>query len=295
MKFLQLQYFITVCKNDNNITKAAEKLIVSQPAVSSSIRELETTLGVKLFNRMNNKLILTPEGKLLYDKSIGIIEATEKLENFMKDLGNLHHTIRIGVPPMIGVFMFINIFNKFKALHPEVFVELVESGSIEVRKHVLENEVDMAIGVLDDQISSSLKVVKLIDTTLVLAVHKSHKLAQNTSVSLADLKKQKLILMKADSYQNQKIHDEFDRIGIKPNVLLYSSQYHTIRQFLNGGDCGAFVFKEIADMDDNLVAIPLKNPIPIEIGVMWKKSNILYTDTEKFLSFIQREYRKRTS
>lgn len=290
MKFLQLQYFVAVCKHENNITKAANDLLVSQPAKSSSIRELETTLGVKLFNRINNKLMLTPEGKLLYDESLKIIESTEKLELLMKDIGNRHHRIVIGVPPMIGVFVFINIFNKFKALHPEVSIEMVESGSLEIRKHVLENHVDMAISVLNENISSRLETEKLIDTSLVLAVSKKHKLAKEPYVTLKMLEKENLVLMKADTYQNRKISDEFNRLGIKPKVLLYSSQVHTIRQFLSVGNCAAFVFKEIADMDENLVAIPLKNPIPIEIGLIWKKSNVLYTDTDKFLSFIKKEY-----
>ena len=289
MKYLQLQYFVTVCKY-NNITRAAEELLVSQPAISSSIRELETQLGVKLFDRINNKLIVTPEGKMFHDQAIKIIQSTERLEMLMKDIGHQHHRIAIGVPPMIGVFMFINIFNRFKALHPEVSIELVESGSLDIRKHVLENKVDLAIGVLDDKISHRIETVKLIDTSLVLAVAKTHDLAKREAVSFEMLKKESLILMKADSFQNQKIRIEFEKLGVQPNVLLYSSQFHTIRQFLLSGNCAAFVFKEIADMDENLVAVPLETPIPIQIGLMWKRSNLLYTDTEKFMSFIKREY-----
>ena len=67
MKISQLRYFMTVCRY-NNITKAAEELYVSQPAISSSIKDLETEFGVKLFYRQNNKLLLTDEGEYFLDK-----------------------------------------------------------------------------------------------------------------------------------------------------------------------------------------------------------------------------------
>lgn len=289
MKFSQMKYFHTVCKY-NNITKASEELFVSQPAVSASIRDLEKKLGVKLFDRVNNQLTLTPEGKLFYEESIDILESTEKLELMMQDIGNRHHRIAIGVPPMIGVFLFADIFNKFMALQPDTSIELVESGSLDVRRHVLENRVDVAIGIIDETISSRIIKHPIIETSLVVAVSRDHPLAGRKTLTLSELKNEKIILMKSDSYQNQDIKNKFETLGITPDILLYSSQYHTILQFLKHGNCIAFLFKDVADMEEDIITIPLTPPEPITIGLIWKNSDVLFSDTVKFIDFIKKEY-----
>lgn len=289
MKFLQMKYFHTVCKY-NNITKAAEELFVSQPAVSASIRDLEKQLGVKLFNRINNRLTLTAEGKLFFEESIDILESTEKLERMMQDLGNRHHRIVVGVPPMIGVFLFANIFNEFMNLHTDSSIELIESGSLDVRRHLLENRVDVALGVIDESISAKIIKHPIVETSLVVAVSKNHHLANRKSLSLKDLKNEKIILMKSDSYQYQSINNKFEALGINPDIFLYSSQSHTILQFLKNGNCVAFLFKDVADMEADIVSIPLTPYEPITIGLIWKNSDILFSDTMKLIDFIKRRY-----
>ncbi len=289
MKLTQMQYFAAVCEH-NNITKAAKQLRVSQPAISAAIRELETEFGIKLFNRMNNRLTLTPEGKFFLNRCQSILRESTELELKMKDLGRKHNRIRIGVPPMIGVFLFTEIFNKFKSFSPETTLEVIEAGSLEIRNYVLENQVDIAIGVLDNRMSSQITTEQIIRTDLVFCVSKQHPLAGTKSATFEMLKHEKLILMKADSYQNPTIKEKFHQMGVEPNVLLYSNQFHTIRQFLNYGNCGAFVFREIADMDDNLVAISLSSPIPISIGLIWRSHSPLYSDTERFIRFIRKEF-----
>ena len=99
---------MTVCRY-NNITKAAEELYVSQPAISSSIKDLETEFGVKLFYRQNNKLLLTDEGEYFLDKVTDILGAVDILSTQMKDLGNNLNHIKIGVPSMVGTLSLIHI------------------------------------------------------------------------------------------------------------------------------------------------------------------------------------------
>jgi len=290
MKFQQMQYFREVCRC-NNISKASKELFVSQPAISSSIKSLEQEFGVKLFHRNNNKLILTPEGDYFYEQVQSILESTEKLELKMKDLGKNHNHIKIGVPPMIGIFLFPGIFNEFKAKYPKIQIEILESGSLEIRQYVMEDMVDLAIGIIDDEMTSHFNVYPIYETELVFAVSKNHHLAGQKAISFEMLKDERLIMMKADSFQNPKIKQRFANLGIEPNVLLYSSQLYTIKEFVGYGNCGAFVFKEIAEMDVDLVPVPLRDPLKISIGMIWKTHGILYKEAEQFIDFIKNDYR----
>lgn len=291
MKYTQMLYFREVCRC-NNITKASKNLFVSQPAISSAIKELEHEFGVQLFHRKNNKLLLTPEGEYFSQKVTSILEETEKLEEKMKDLGNNHNRIRIGVPPMIGIFMFPEIFNSFRGSHPKIQIEILESGSLEIRHYVKEDMVDLAIGILDEEMTSSFHVEKIYETELVFAVSPKHHLAKEKNISFEMLRDESIILMKADSFQNPKIKERFSAVDITPNILLYSSQMYTIKKFLEYGNCGAFVFQEIAENDPDLVSVPLKDPIKIQIGLIWKSHSLLYTETEEFIRFVQDHFRK---
>ena len=88
MKLNQLYYFKTVCKY-NNITKAAEHLHVSQPAVTHAVRELEKELGICLFTRTNKNVVLTKEGEFFLQRSLGILASLEELIDEMHDLRSL--------------------------------------------------------------------------------------------------------------------------------------------------------------------------------------------------------------
>ena len=87
MTIIQLQYFVTVVKT-NSITKAAKQLFVSQPAVSSSIKELEKEFNVALFVRYNNQIVLTDEGHHLYKLAVNLLQnyanSYEDMKNYIK-------------------------------------------------------------------------------------------------------------------------------------------------------------------------------------------------------------------
>ena len=105
MNINQLVYFVTVVKY-NNITKAAKELYISQPAISLAIKDLEKEFGLTLFKRKNNVLTLTQHGKYLYDLSMPLIQEYNNVNERMNDYINKHSTLNLGIPPMLGTFLF---------------------------------------------------------------------------------------------------------------------------------------------------------------------------------------------
>ena len=94
MKLYQLKYFTAVC-NYGYVTKAAEELHVTQPSVSSAIKELEDEFAVNLFHRINNRLSPTKEGLYFLDQATKILELVESTQNAMSELGNRKKQIKI--------------------------------------------------------------------------------------------------------------------------------------------------------------------------------------------------------
>ena len=284
MKLLQMKYFQTVCRY-GSITKAADELFVSQPTISFCIKELEEEFGVKLFHRRHNRLQLTVEGTFFLDKVNYILQSVDALTSQMKNMGNNRNHVKIAVPAMISTFLFPQIFNAYANLYPELELEMLETGSLQARKLVDANSVDLGITILDGAVEDAYNVVPLVKTELVFCVSKNHPLANCKTISFKQLADQQIILFKADSYQNIYIKRAFSEVGVQPNILLYSSQLYTIKQFLSYGNVGAFLYRQVAEMDDDLVCIPLENAIFQDIVLIWTKSGSLYSDAENFIQF----------
>lgn len=284
MKISQMRYFQTVCRY-SSITKAAEELYVSQPAISFCIKELEDEFGVKLFHRRNNRLQLTVEGNIFLEKVNYILKSVDALVGQMKDLGNNRNHVKVAVPAMISTFLFPAIFNDYSEKFPDVEVEMLETGSMQVRKLVDANSVDLGITINDSTVNEAYNTLHLVSTELVFCVSKNHPLASRTSISFQELSDTHLILFKPDSYQNIIIKRGFAEAGIEPRIRLYTSQLYTIKKFLSYGNAGAFLYRQVAEMDDDLVCIPLERPIVQDIVLIWTKSGSLYSDAENFIRY----------
>ena len=284
MKLLQMRYFQTVCRY-GSITKAAEELFVSQPTISFCIKELEEEFGVKLFHRRHNRLQLTVEGTFFLDKINYILQSVDALTSQMKNMGTNRNHVKIAVPAMISTFLFPQIFNAYNELYPDLELEMLETGSMQARKLVDANSVDLGITILDGAVDDAYNLVPLVKTELVFCVSKKHPLANYKTISFKQLADQQIILFKADSYQNIFIKRAFSEVGVQPNILLYSSQLYTIKEFLSYGNVGAFLYRQVAEMDDDLVCIPLENAIFQDIVLIWTKSGSLYSDAENFIQF----------
>ena len=186
---------------------------------------------------------------------------------------------------MISTFLFPQMFNAYKSLYPDVELEMLETGSLQTRKLVDANSVDLGITILDNVVEDTYNLLPLVNTELVFCVSKDHPLANCDKISFKELANEHIILFKADSYQNIFIKRAFSEVGVTPNILLYSSQLYTIKKFLSYGNAGAFLYRQVAEMDKDLVCIPLDTPIVQNVVLIWAKNTNLYSDSENFIQF----------
>ena len=238
MTFTQLLYFTTVVKY-NSITKAAKSLYVSQPAVSLAIKQLEEEFWAVLFLRNNNQLELTEEGKYFNTLAIRLLDEYKNVEERMHRYVRKAEVLRIGIPPMLGAFLFPPILEEFSKEHPDVQVELTEYGSIQNRRAVENHEIDIALTVIEgDDISKNLEYQKIGRTHLIFMVDKNSRLAGRTSLDIEDIADEPLVIMKQDCLQAKIVFDEYKKHNINPNVGAFVAvdyQYHGLipRQDMN--------------------------------------------------------------
>ena len=286
MKLIQLQYFEEICKYES-INKASEILHVSQPAITKAIQQLEEEFDIALFHRFNNRLSLTEEGEFFLRYTHDINNRVLLLDKRMHEISHRKHTIKIGMPPMIAAFMFVDIYKKLQLKSPEIFLETYEEGSRALLNLVDNDTLDMALVITDTSLPSQFSVFPLHDTELVFCTNPSSKLSAYDSISIENLIDVPLVLMKEGSYQTQKINELFAYHNIEPNIILYSNQLSTIQDFIFNNMASAFLLKDIIINKPEIKALALKDPINIQISLVWKTRNHLSNHALKFIRFMQ--------
>lgn len=284
MKLHQLQYYCAACST-GNITKAARELHVSQPSISMAIRELENEFGLMLLQRNNKGFVLTQEGKYFFERAILLLEQAGELNQMMCDMGNRRKRINLGIPPMIGTFLFPRMYKEFKKQYPEIMLNSREGGSRCLLEMLDDSVLDFIIIPMNQLTEDSYNSLKLTETETVFCVSRSHPLAGHDMVTVKEIKDEPLITFNEGFYHNQVIRERFEKAGYRPNILHYSSQFYTIKEFISDGIMAGFMFRDIAETVPQIKGISLENPIHIQVGLVWKRNQHMFNDATRFLEF----------
>jgi DNA-binding transcriptional LysR family regulator len=285
MDIRQLEYFQMVAKL-SSITRAAEQMHVSQSTITLAIQKLEDDLDVLLFDRSQKQLSLTPEGHVFLQN---VSDVLERLHDAVVDLNNYKQlqkgSLKVGVPPMIGAFLFPEILVSFTKLYPRLQLTTVEDGSLHLRQMLERGELDVAIVNIVDP-SPSLEMVSLVKQPFVACLPQDHHLVKRNKISLGDLRDDAFILFKQSAYNRKLVIDECKNHGFMPNIVLSSDQIETMKAVVKKGVGICFLIEEIARNCDGIAAIPLDKPLSIEFGLAWKKDKYLSKAGQAFIEFI---------
>jgi len=291
MDLRQLEYFQMVSRL-NNITRAAERLHVAQPSITVAIKKLEDELGIQLFDRSQKKIILTTEGKVFLKRVETILSSLDDAIIEMQDYQGLAKgVIRLGVPPMIGSFIFPEIFAGFRKLYPNIDFIITEEGSLAVRELLEQGELDLGIIILREE-SKFLDTVVIQENQIVACLPLHHPLAESKTISFDDLRQEKFILLKEDTFHRRAVLEACNKSGYYPEIIISSSQTETIRALVANGLGISFLLDSIAQRKKDLVGIPLEDPIKINIDLAWKKDKYLSVASQTFIDYTKKSYLK---
>ncbi len=180
----QIEVFLATAQQQN-ISKAAEHLSLSQSAASSALRELEQQFGLQLFDRVGKRLRLNENGMALRPKAQNLISAAEQLENSFKDhagLGNL----RVGATLTIGNYLAVPLVAKYmhdaQALGQEAKVDLHVANTDSIARQVLNYELD--IGLIEGEFNHpQLRNQHWRDDELLIVANPKHSLANSSALN----------------------------------------------------------------------------------------------------------------
>ncbi|MCT4613089.1 MAG: LysR family transcriptional regulator [Clostridia bacterium] len=191
--------FYEVAKT-GNITKASENLLISQPAVSKSIKNLESQLGGTLFIRTKKGVVLTDEGNTFYEYISKAMAYIDSAESNFKDMINLDSgKIKIGINSMLAETFLTKYLNIFHELYPKISIEIISGTKNESIQKLKEGLVNLVIGSSIKVNDSSLKSIKCSTLTPCLFVGPKYKELVNKPIEIEDLKEYPFVLLSKKS------------------------------------------------------------------------------------------------
>lgn len=194
MNIQQLRYVVAIA-NSGTFREAAEKMFVSQPSLSISVRDLEEELGFKLFNRTNFGAVLTQQGMVFYEKALDIVKGFDSFENQYLQSEDENEEFSISsqhydfLPPLMV---------EFSEKYPEhCNLRIFESTTVQILDEVAQGHSDLGIiylnqtnerGIQQKLDKLNLEMVDLIDFQTHIYLRKDHPLAKQAIISLDELK-----------------------------------------------------------------------------------------------------------
>jgi len=201
MELRHLRYFVVVAE-EQNVTRAAERLHVSQPPLSRQIRDLEEELGVELFRRSAKSLALTEAGKIFLIEARAVLLRVDKAIETVRMVARRDRgSLRIGYAPSLTAEFLPRALRLFEAERPGVRVALHDLSSEECLQRIADGKLDLALTVprrgLRDK---SLKFEPLTRYAILCAVGLDHPFAKKRAVTLAEIRQQKLMVYSHEDY-----------------------------------------------------------------------------------------------
>lgn len=179
-----LKIYVEVFKS-RSVTAASKALDVPQPSVSRTVSDIEEHYNVRLFERIQKKIIPTPEGEKFYQYALHLIEYYSRMEKSLIS-SEKHEVIRIGASIKLGNELMPKLINEFSKIHPGVQCYVRITNQVTLEKKLLANELDFAFceNLLDpNQFVSS----KFGEDKLVVVLPKGHELLKKQSIVLEDI------------------------------------------------------------------------------------------------------------
>ena len=285
MELRVLRYFLAVAREEN-ITKAAALLHVTQPTLSRQLMQLEEELGVRLFRRSQYRIVLTEDGMLLRRRAQEIVELADKAERELQ-----HHDteltgeVAIGCGESVAMTFLSELIRAFRALHPQVQFRIYSAIADDVKERIEKGLLDM--GLLTEPVDigryAFLRTPQKDRWGVLLP--KDHPLAQQPAVTPDDLLGIPLLLSGRETIRSELASwfgDAYEKIEIAATFNLVLNAANMVK---NG--VGAALCFDLGNLSDEVSFVPLSPTLETGTVLAWKKDQTDSPAAEQFLRFIR--------
>ena len=247
MRIEQLYYFIEVVKA-NSISRAAEKIFVTQQTISQSLLNLEKELGVTLLIRTHKGISLTAEGAIFYDQALQVVKSFGDLKtSFWQTAGvdsvpSLNDTLTLYCSTVISEYYVSPIIRRLMHQYPQASIRLFEENNLDILPQIIDQPDTIGVfsvvaeyynEVLRDMYKNDLLYEPLYTDELMACISTKSPLARQSAISIADLFTQPLAVSVNNSHNFDSLRSFMPTtIPYPPNIVLLTTDRHWIRQMV---------------------------------------------------------------
>ena len=283
-------YFVAKYKS---ITKAAEMLYISQPAVTMSIKKLEEQLEMTLFTRTKRGVILTNEGKVLYEYVKQAMESLKIGENRINNLKKLDTgNIRIGIGTTLTKYFLMKYLDKFHKLYPKININIDTSMTVDILKKLENGLVDIAIITTDKLDYKDFNIAYSRNIQDIFVASKEYYDVIGKKTSLDNLNNYPLLLQSPNTSTRNFLDNFSLKHGIRLNSSMELASFSLVLEFSKIGMGIGFISKDFVENEVNkkeLFEIKTVPEIPKrKILVLTKKEYLPSFSASKLIEIIQK-------
>ncbi|MBI3894445.1 MAG: LysR family transcriptional regulator [Acidobacteria bacterium] len=259
MELSQLTIFLTVA-SEKSFSRAAQKLMRTQPAISLAVQRLEAELGEKLVDRSLKDGTLTDAGKIVYEYALKFENLRREMANSLTELRNKYTgKLIIGANESGALYLLTHIHN-FRQLYPGVKVEVRRSLSRNIPNEVLDNSIDLGV-VSYKPGDRNLQTIVIYNDAVAFIVYPEHSFAKRKQISIRDLGAETVIAHNIASPYRQIVLEAFQKYQVHLNMDIEMPTVETIKKMVQSKMGVAFVPRMCVQSElaaGELVEVPVR-------------------------------------
>lgn len=286
MELRVLQYFLAAAREEN-ITKAAALLHITQPTLSRQLMQMEEELGVKLFRRGKHNILLTEEGMLLRRRAQEIVDLAEKAAKEVKrEEEMVLGEISIGCGETQNMKPLSEMIASFRQKYPDVSFNIYTAIADDVKERLENGVLDMGLLLEPVEVSRYHYLRMPLREKWQVLMRRDFQLAEKQKITPGDLEGIPLIMAKRQSVRNE-LENWFDHDKEKLDIVSTCNLSHHNQSIMVESGIGVALVMEFACNQDTLCLRPLDPEIESGCVLVWKKNLTLSLAMQRFLEYVK--------
>ena len=289
MTVRHMKIFIEVYQT-GSVTKAAEKLFVTQPSVTRAIQELERYYGTALFERINRRLCITEAGKQLYGYALHIVDSFDRMEKSLRNWDELG-VLRVGASATLGSMLLPRVLKEYQSTHPGLTVKATVTNGTKLQAMLEHNELDFAL-IEGNVTGENLVSEVLCEDRLILLLPPGSELLTREKLLLSDLAPYPFLLREKESVCRNLLDHLFALHHLTVTPLMESVSSHAIVQGVHEGLGISFLPERLVrhSVESGFIAT---RPVADEDfvrknAVVWHRNKLLPASAKDFIALCRR-------
>lgn len=276
----QLQYFVAVAEQ-GSVTRAAQNLSISQSSVTEALKELESDLGVELFERHPRGLSITHNGHQFLRHATKILATvSDARTSFSGKQNAAGGTLNIGVTSLVAGYVLSDLLARYRRACPGVEVSAIEDNGGYLEHLLVGGELDVAVMVISNLRDRMALQAEILETSPYrLWLPMGHPLVSADIISVADISREPLIMLTIDEIE-ENTGKLLTALGARPHVAFRTRSVEAVRSLVATGAGVALlpdlVYRPWSLEGDRIESRDVSGSLPVvQVGMVWRKGSSL--------------------